>query len=218
MARIYLFVDEAGDFTFSRREGASRYFIIGSATMTSTQVGVDLLRLRRDLAFEANILIHEFHASNDKQRVRDRVFNAIAQDSLRVDATILDKTKAQDHLRADPLLFYKQALFLHFKYVAREIAGPLDELFAVTSSLQIQKKKKAVRLAMLDVVRQTSRTAAFRAAFWPASCDPCLQVADYVTWAIQRKYELDDRRSYDLISHLVKSEFEPFRHGSTTYY
>lgn len=218
MPRIYVFTDEAGDFTFSRRAGASRYFIIGSATISNTQVGTDLLQLRRDLAFDAGIVIPEFHASHDKQRVRDRAYDVIAQDHVRIDATILDKTKAQDHLRADPLRFYKQALYLHFNFLATQVAGPLDELFVVTSSLQIQKKKKAVRLAVHDVVSQVSRTAVFRVAFWPASCDPCLQVADYATWAIQRKYERDDSRSYDLISHQVKSEFQPFLHGPTTYY
>lgn len=218
MARIYVFIDEAGDFTFSRKEGASRYFMIGSATMSSTQLGADLLDLRRKLAFDANTLIHEFHAANDKQAVRDLVFDLIAKDSVRIDATILDKTKTQDHLRQDPLRFYKQALYLHLKYVAQHIAGPLDELFVVTSSLQIKKKKKAVRLAMLDVVSQASRSTRVRAAFWPASCDPCLQVADYATWAIQRKYERDDSRSYDLIAHRIESEFQPFLNGGETYY
>lgn len=218
MARIYVFVDEAGDFTFRRKEGVSRYFMLGSATMTSTEVGADLLALRRDLAFDANILIHEFHASHDKPKVRERVFDVIARDSLRVDATILDKTKAQDHLRADPLRFYKQALYMHLTYVAKHVAGNLDELFVVTSSLQINRKKSAVRQAMEDVVGQASRTTSFRAAFWPASCDPCLQVADYVTWAMQRKYEREDTRAYDSIVHHVASEFQPFLKGQTVYY
>ena len=36
--------------------------------------------------------------------------------------------------------------------------------------------------------------------------------------AIQRKYESEDTRSYDLVRHLIKSEFEPFDRGVKQYY
>jgi hypothetical protein len=45
-----------------------------------------------------------------------------------------------------------------------------------------------------------------------------LQVADYCNWAIFRKWERGDTRSYDLIRSRVKSEFEIFRTGTRKYY
>jgi hypothetical protein len=45
-----------------------------------------------------------------------------------------------------------------------------------------------------------------------------LQVADYVTWAIGKKWERDDTRSYDLIQSAVHSEFEVFYRGTTLSY
>jgi hypothetical protein len=132
--------------------------------------------------------------------------------------TLLDKTKTQDHLRTNELRFYQQAWYLHFKYVAPRVCNPLDELFVVASSLQIRRKKQAIHEAVRDVVQQVSPTAVFHTAFWPAISDPCLQVADYVTWAIQRKYEMNDMRSYSTIRHMVHSEFQPFLGGPKTYY
>jgi hypothetical protein len=217
MARVYVFADEGGDLVFRRGVGISRYFAIGTVTMPDPNIGVQLLELRRELAWNG-VVLPEFHAHNDKQRVRDRVFNVIAASDVRVDATLLDKTKTQDHLRANELRFYKQAWYLHFKYVAPRICGPLDELFVVTSSLQIKRKRQAIHDAVRDVVQQVSPTAVFHTAFFPAISDPCLQVADYVTWAIQRKYEMNDTRSYDTIRHMVNSEFQPFLMGPKTYY
>jgi hypothetical protein len=217
VSRVYVFADEGGDFAFKRGQGSSRYFIIGTATMPHCDIGTKLIDLRRELAWNG-LALEQFHAASDKQRVRDRVFDVIARSGVRIDATILDKTKTQDHLRADPLRFYKEAWFLHFKYVAQRVAASLDELFVVTSSLQIRRKRQAIHWAVQDVVRQVSPTAVFHTAFWSATSDPCLQVADYGTWAIQRKYEMGDPRSYDLINHLVKSAFEPFKFGPTTYY
>jgi hypothetical protein len=202
---------------FKRGAGVSQYFIIGTATLGDPSVGTRLIELRRELAWNG-LVLEQFHAHSDKQRVRDRVFDIIANSDVRVDATILDKTKAQDHLRADPLRFYKQACYLHFKYVAQRIAHSLDELFVVMSSLQIKRKKQAVHWSVKDVVQQVSPTALFHTAFWSSTSDPCLQVADYVTWAIQRKFESNDARSYDLISHLIQTEFQPFSAGTEVYY
>lgn len=123
MTQVFVFADEAGDFVFKRAQSASRHFILGTVTMTDCSVGMDLLDLRRDLALRGRFVLQEFHASHDKQRVRDLVFNVLQSSSIRIDATILDKAKTQDHLRADPLRFYKQAWFLHFKYVAPQVAS-----------------------------------------------------------------------------------------------
>jgi hypothetical protein len=67
-------------------------------------------------------------------------------------------------------------------------------------------------------VQQVSPTAIFHNAFWPAVSDPCLQIADYATWAIQRKYEMGDTHAYDQIDAKIKTEFEPFKYGTKTYY
>jgi hypothetical protein len=69
-----------------------------------------------------------------------------------------------------------------------------------------------------DVVRQVSPCASHRVAFWPAESDPCLQVADYCTWAIQRKWERGDTRSYDLIEDKIESEFDAWEIGANHYY
>lgn len=214
---MHVFSDEGGDLTFKPPgKGISRYFMIGTVAMEDCAIGVELLDLRRDLAWRG-IQLDQFHATSDKQRVRDRVFDLIAKTDLRYDVTILDKRKAFPRISADPLYCYKLAWFLHFKYVAPAIVGPLDELLVVASALQIKKKKALVHSAVRSVVNQVSPTVVFHTAFSPTMSDPCLQVADYITWAIQRKYEMGDDRSYDLVSHLVSTEFEPWINGTLRY-
>jgi hypothetical protein len=90
----------------------------------------------------------------------------------------------------------------------------------VAASLWTKKRKKAMRAALEDVVWQSAwqKTLNYQVAFWPCDSDPCLQVADYCTWAVQRKYEIEDTRSYDLISNNIRTEFRPFDMGTKTYY
>jgi Protein of unknown function (DUF3800) len=223
VSRVHVFGDEAGDLVFKppAPPGVSHYFIIGTVAMDDCSIATNLIELRREFAWNG-LHLDEFHATEDKQRVRDRVFEIIAGHDLRFDATIFDKRKAQPRTRTDPLYFYKLAWYLHFKYVAGEIADAKDELLVVASSLQIKRKKKttkaAIHKAVTEVVNQVSPTVTCHCAFSPAKTDPCLQVADYMTWAIQRKYEWNDARSYELIDHQIESEFEPFKIGLTEYY
>ena len=65
---------------------------------------------------------------------------------------------------------------------------------------------------------KVSPTASLRIACWPAAIDPALQVADYCSWAIQRKWERGDARSYASIANKVKSEFDLFERGKVIYY
>ena len=71
---------------------------------------------------------------------------------------------------------------------------------------------------MTDVIDQVSPTTRYVTAFFRNDTDPCLQLADYAAWAVQRKLERGDSSWFDLISHNVRSVFEPWKIGTKTYY
>lgn len=217
MADKYVFSDEAGNFDFSRGSGASRYFILGTVAADDCRIGDELLQLRRDLGWRGVHLDKVFHATEDPQAVRDQVFEVLSAGDFRIDATILEKSKAQPHLQ-DERALYKMAWYLHFKHVAPEVASPSDRMFVIASSLGTKKKRATFHKAVDDVVDQVSPCASHRVAFWPAASDPCLQVVDYCVWAIQRKWERKDARAYDLIEDKVDSEFDVWSIGTERYY
>jgi hypothetical protein len=217
MADRYVFSDEAGNFDFSNNSGASRYFILGTVTAESCDIGDELLQLRRDLGWRGVHLDRVFHATEDPQEVRDEVFEILSRGSFRIDATVLEKSKARPHLRGERAL-YKMAWYLHFKHVAPSVASAADRMFVVASSLGTKKKRGSFHTAVDEVVQQVSPCASHRVAFWPAESDPCLQVVDYCVWAIQRKWERGDSRSYDLIADKIQSEFDVWSVGITHYY
>ena len=91
----YIYIDEAGNFDFSAKAGASRYFILTSVVIDDHKIAADLLELRRELAWDGVELRQGFHATEDKQEVRDRVFAVLNLYPFRVDATVLQKNKAE---------------------------------------------------------------------------------------------------------------------------
>jgi hypothetical protein len=216
MADTYVFADEAGNFDFSRRSGASRYFILCTITSTHCEIGDALLSLRRDLGWRGLHLDRVFHATEDPQPVRDEVFALLAGMDCSVDATILEKSKAQEHLK-DQAQLYKMAWYLHFKKLVWHMSSS-DRLFVAASSLGTKKARHALHAAVDEVVLQLSPCDSHRVAFWPADSDPCLQVADYCTWAIQRKWERNDERSHALIAPKIRSEFDVWQRGTEHYY
>ena len=179
MPRKYVFADESGNFDFTRKSGASRYFILTTVTASDCAMGERLQALRRELAWEGLGLDSEFHATTDSQAVRDRVFAAIAPLEVRVDTTILGKAKAYPTIRMSDERFYQYAWFFHLKHIAPRIVTERDELLVVGASLGTRKRRQLFRAAVEDVVRQVSPTVDSRVASWEAASDPCLQIADY---------------------------------------
>lgn len=218
MTRVLVFGDEAGNFDFRRAPGASLYFILTTVTMVDSTVGDQLLGVRRQLAWDGIQLNAEVHASEESQVVRDAVFAALGPLDFRVDATIFEKAKLLPKYRSNPDWFYKLAWYEHFKYVAPRIRGLGDELLVVAASLGTRKRQALLHDAVQDVVDQVAPFTDYRTAFWTSTSDPCLWVADHCCWAIQRKWERGDTRSYDLIKPKVRSEWAIFRHGKTLYY
>ncbi len=217
MADRYVFSDEAGNFDFSRGSGASRYFILGTVTADDCRIGDELLQLRRDLGWRGIHLDKVFHATEDPQAVRDEVFQILSRGSFRIDATILEKSKAQPHLQEQRAL-YKMAWFLHFKHVAPAVANEADRLFVIASSLGTKRKRATFHGAVDEVVAQVSPCVPLTGSrSGPPRAIPASRWS-IIASAIQRKWEREDQRSYDLIKDKISSEFDGWSVGPTHYY
>jgi hypothetical protein len=121
----------------------------------------------------------------------------------------LEKAKVQPAARMTDEHFYQVAWYLHMKHVAPRVARVSDALLVVSASLGANQRER-FQLAVRNVIQQVSPTPAFRVASWDARSDPCLQITDYCAWAIQRKWERSDDRSYRLIAAKIASEAAPF--------
>lgn len=218
MPRIHLFADEAGDFSFKRDAGASRYFMICTVAMNDCSIDGRLLSLRRDMTWRGLPVAEEFHATTDRNEVREEVFSFIQAIPMRVDATVLDKPKAQPQTRTSEARFYQHAWFYHLRHLSSRALREVDEVTITAAALGTRKGKKAYADAVDDVARQTVRGGTCRAFFPRSIADPCLQVADYCAWAIQRKWERDDERWHALIADKIHTEYDLWSRGGTQYY
>lgn len=186
--------------------------------MRSLDVGTALANLRRQLIWEGMKLDDYFHATEDKQNIRDRVYEKITEFDLKIQATICEKSKAQPQVRKEKARFYKYPWYYQFKHGVSKIISNGENVFVTAASIGIKKERVTFCNALDDVMYQTFPRAKWAVDFRPSQCDPCLQTADYCAWAIQRKWERGDRRSYDIIRHMISYEYDLWQHGETHYY
>lgn len=159
-----------------------------------------------------------FHCTYDKQAVRDAVYDMISRHDFTVQATIMEKSKAQPQVRKTEDRFYKYAWLYHLRHSSNRFLSSNDSLMVTAATIGKAAKRVSFEDSVRDVCKQIVPNKSLRTAFWPSQTDPCLQLADYCTWAIQRKWERGDARSYDLIAKKINYEFNLWEHGNTHYY
>jgi hypothetical protein len=220
---IHVFADEAGTLAFSAKD-RSRYWILTTVTVSDCSIGDALLSLRRKLAWEGVATHPEFRASEERQPVRDQVFASLQGLDFRVDATIYEKRKVQPHIAGHSVYFYQLAWYYHLRHLIPAIAPPGSRLLLVAATIgERRRTQEAFAEAVRKVIQQVAPGRDARSAFWLARTDPCLWLADYCSWAIQRKWEhqwqgAPDDRSRRLISGHIRSEFDIFHRSTELYY
>lgn len=191
--------------------------------MRPFQMAEQLDNLKYD-CIDLGLNIEYFHATEDKQEVRNRVF-AIAQnhlDNIQIDTLIVEKRKTLPALQAT-FKFYPEMIGYLLKYpLARKILNQypvdLDEVIVITDSLPVNKKRNLFEKTIKAVLKRELPTIHHRVMHHSSKSSMELQIADYCNWAIFRKWESGDSRSHNLIKGGIKSEFDIFQAGNKYYY
>jgi hypothetical protein len=148
LIRKYLFSDEGGDLQCRGDPQVSKYFAVGTLLMSESERSAlrpALSVLRDELAWRSHGLDSTFHATTDKQYVRDQVFAVLAHLNFRFDVTLLEKRKAQPQLRPDEPTLFKYAWYYRMKYHAPRMFSEDDEVLIVAVELGTKRMRKAFR-------------------------------------------------------------------------
>ncbi|MGA2138885.1 MAG: DUF3800 domain-containing protein [Verrucomicrobiia bacterium] len=216
---LYIFLDEAGNLDFS--VNGTRYFLLSSVTKERPfHAYKELTELKYDLA-ELGANIEYFHAAEDVQATRNRVFDIIQRNltGIRIDSLVVEKRKTGPALRAEER-FYPEMLGYLLRYVikAHDIRQ-FAEVIVFTDQIPVQRKRQAVKKAVkMTLANMLPTEVRYRILHHDSKSNCDLQIADYCNWAVYRKWDRSDERSYNLIRSAIQSEFEIFRNGTTLYY
>ena len=106
------------------------------------------------------------------------------------------------------------------RYLINELNMDLiSEVIVITDNIPVHKKRSAIEQAVKHTLKEMlPNTSKYRVLHHDSKSSVGLQIADYFNWAIFRAWERKDKRSLDIISDAVKSQFDIFKSGKTLYY
>jgi hypothetical protein len=107
------------------------------------------------------------------------------------------------------------------RYIIEDInPEKYNEVLVITDSLPAsRRKKKAIEKGIKSTLKlMLPAEVRYRVLHHSSKSSIGLQLSDYCNWAVYRKWAKNDRRSYDLISAAIRSEFDVFKTGDIYYY
>ena len=206
MTQLFVFIDELGNFDFSKK--GTKYYIF-TALMTPiplkyiseiNQLQLDILskHVLPGLSDEYldNSLCLKFHATEDKQPVRDLFFGLISgMDNFLINSLVIRKNRTNPVLR-ETNQFYSRFLGSLMYYVFQ--AYSFTSLCVFVDGCVAVKNKNAFKKGIVRELHKRDPKIKFNIYFPPSASSCSLQIVDYVNWAIYRKWENADTRSYEL--------------------
>jgi hypothetical protein len=228
---LYIFIDESGNFDFSPN-GTKHFVLTSVATVCPSEKREPFIDLKYQLLKNKDSGVADFfHATEDRQMVRDRVFDQILKtENFDVDAIVVQKNKAHPTLlqktevvRAkDGKTFQKtvktEEVFYHhvsdalLKHTFKNYAQTdgIDKVVVILGSLFTKAKQEYVLKSLKQYLKENFGKPFF-IYFHPVQSDLNCQIADYCGWAIFVSRERGETRPLELIRNKVKSMVDIFQ-------
>ena len=132
---------------------------------------------------------------------------------------VLEKRKINPVLR-DPDGFYVKFATPLLRFLFRGCTEPgTNNVVICTDTIATNRRREGILKALKTNLRAELPGATTRIYTHPKESNKWIQVADFCSWAIQRKWERGDRASYDLIRpRLVKTELDLCARGDQQIY
>lgn len=220
MNYLYVFIDVSGNYDYSPTGTMS--LVITSTLCTDINPGVLELYAVKHEVIDQGIDIEYFHAAEDRQPVRDRVFNVISGlTHLRIDSIIVEKSKVDPNLR--PLnRFYPTMVeyLLQYPFDPRGIdVTRFDKvlIFMDRESARAKEKEAITKAVKISLARHL-RGVPYTLSMHSSASHPYLQIVDYCSWALYVKWERGEIRPFNLIKNLVRSEFLIYQNKKAKWY
>lgn len=212
MRDLFLYLDETGQLGMS----GESYFGLGQAAFREnySEAIRDALQLRFELERNGIHLPRGFHAKDDTDATRVKVFELIANHAPRVDVTLLNKRYIPEPIRSeiesDRVQMYYRAWQKHFSYQARYVLKRSDRVFVVAASLFEHRRKQQAARAAIESVLKKFAWLDLTLCVWDNPTTWGLQVADYALWAVQRDLINGSCKHFAKVSPFIETVYSPW--------
>lgn len=217
---MYFFVDESGDPYFYDRkgnlvvgkEGCSKILILGFIKTENPEkmrksIEETMIAIEQD-AYLRNIpsvkkSLQSFHAKDDCPEVRERVFKAIVNMSFKSEFIVARKKEEifEKRHKRKPNLFYDDLIAKLFENQLHKQEENIIYYAVRGNRARQEPLEEALRTAVLTFEKKWKTKVDSEILIYPQSPagEHCLQVVDYMNWAVQRAFIRREARYFDFV-------------------
>lgn len=199
---LYIFIDESGNFDFSLK-GTSYFVVYAYITKDPVNLTVDVSALRYRL-LESGYEHECFHATEDKQFVRNSMYEIIAMSKGFYSFVYVEKVKLPIDLQNKKELYtvsIKTLLSNIFIY-EEGLSKRYTKVIVIMDKILTKEEKSYLYKIIRPVLKKFCIN--FKLYFFQTKSDYNAQIADYGSWARYVGLERGEYRPLDSINHLVR--------------
>ncbi len=202
MNPLFVFADESGNFDFSE-SGTNHFVLAAVVTAEPVESGNALQRVRYDL-LSRGVNLPFFHASTDRQYLRDQVISCIASlNHIAVHTIGFEKSALNREMQNPASLYVSAGIILGsiLKHAVRE--GEHSSLVFVFDKALSKAQERAFRSGIKPHLAKLG--VPFHIVFHNVKYEPNGQIADYFAWARYVSLERAEYRPIEALQQLEKS-------------
>lgn len=205
MASLYIYLDESGNLDFS--EGGTNYFLLSAVTTIQPLVSSNALQNLKYALLESGVDVEFFHASPDKQFVRDKVFSVInTLRDININHIYVDKrTVPPNHHR--PEIFYSLLGRALVSRIFQHSPNPsLNQIIVIFDKALTHKQERSFLSKVKPALKATG--ISYNIYFHRTIADFNAQIADYSAWAKYVSLERNELRPLASLGSILIESFD----------
>jgi hypothetical protein len=204
----YIFLDESGELGF--KVTSSKYFVI---TLLSCDEG-EIYSIRRIMKKVRSKIIKkklkrypEIKGNNSTDKIRKDILNRFVQTNSEIFVIVLEKSKVYEYLKNKKDKLYN--------YISNLILNECSlEDNSVCLIVDKSKSNRSLREDFDDYIRknlnQKNQFCKLIIKHENSQKEACLQVLDFISWAIFRNYEYQDSSFMNIVKDKIVTKKEVF--------
>jgi len=206
----YIFLDESGDLGFDwSKKKTSKYFVITAMFVNDKNPVENIVKKifktmsKHDLKHHDDIL----HSYKEKPKTRIRLLNLLLKQDVSILTIYLNKKKVYTNLRNEKHVLYNYVTnILLDRIYTRKLIHITGEIFLVAATRETNRFLNDNFKNYLENQVENKHKSKLKVWIKYPYEEKSLQIVDFASWAIFRKWEHADESYYEIIKSLVIEE------------
>lgn len=207
---VYIFLDESGDLGFNfKKKNTSKFFIVTFLFFSGDKKVLEKLinKTHSELKKKIKRRVGTLHAVKEKPITRKRLLERLSKINCSIMSICLNKKKVYTKLRSEKQVLYNYVTnILLDRVYSKKATYCKESINLIASRRETNKSFNENFKSYLDGQVRSNHQCKINILIKTPAEEKALQVVDFASWSIFRKYEKKDCEYYNIINKSIIEE------------